>query len=103
MIRAYRKMLLTVRHLRLMSACPEQVDIFAAEWPDGVKLTRKALLRAVELRLDLQWFAIEMLDAPALAVYYKACDEARAVYDKACAEALWLALPAPRAGSKEEK
>lgn len=117
-IDVHRGFHLTVRHLKLMSACSEQVDIFKTAWPSGVDLTRKALLQAATLHLDIDWFARRTLPSKALAVYRKATDEAWAVrnkamdearavhykataevlttYNKATAEALWKALPRRR-------
>jgi hypothetical protein len=54
-------MKVTAAGLRKRDACEEQVRIFEKEWPKGVKVTRKALRRAVELGLDLVWFEGEFL------------------------------------------
>jgi hypothetical protein len=84
---------LTVRDLRLMRACEDQVAIFAREWPDGVTLTETALLRAVELRLCLEWFSKWALSA-ALKNDYDAKDDALwADYETKRARALWAVLP----------
>jgi hypothetical protein len=39
----------------LRGACPEQREIFEAEWPSGAEATLENVLRAVELGLDLEW------------------------------------------------
>ena len=81
-MKVYRGYHLTVRGLRLMRACTEQVAIFKAEWPNGVTLSRRALLRAAKIRLDVDWFARQVLDAPA-----------RAELNRVTAQALWDVLP----------
>ena len=57
-------MRVTRESLAALKACPDQLEIFAAEWPDGVEVSEAALLRAVELGLDLQWWASLALPAP---------------------------------------
>ncbi len=80
-------------------ACDDQVATFSAEWPDGVEITREALLRAAELELDLSWFADHVLSkparqayrvaiAPALQAYRVALAQADQAYDVAIAPAL---------------
>ena len=39
----------------LRGACPEQREIFEAEWPRGAEATLENVLRAVELGLSLDW------------------------------------------------
>ena len=62
-------MRLTAAMLREHHACEEQVVIFAAEWPAGCEITEATLFRALELGLDIDWFACEFLPAPLLAEY----------------------------------
>jgi hypothetical protein len=50
-------MKITVEMLKENRACKAQLAIFEKEWPDGVELTRDAVLRALELNLDLDWTA----------------------------------------------
>ena len=73
--------LITKRMLQLKGACAIQVAIFAKEWPCGVTPSMEACQRAAVIGLSLDWFAKNMLSAPA-----------RAAYDAACAMALWDAL-----------
>ena len=39
------------------NACQNQVDLFRETFGDSVKLSRKALLRAANVGLNLGWFA----------------------------------------------
>ena len=75
----------TVEHLKAKDACQEQVDLFAATFPDGMPLTEENLLIAARAELDLHWAAIHLLPAQASKVY----DEALKAYDEALASALW--------------
>ena len=68
-------------------ACRSQVDIFAAEWPDGVEITEESLNRAVALSLNLDWLAERVLTAPAWAAYRAAT-----------ATAFWAAFSAQGGG-----
>lgn len=52
--------LLTSIHLRWLNACDTQVRKFRKEWPDGMKMLKKNLIRAAELGLDVQWFVSEL-------------------------------------------
>jgi len=72
---------ITVSLLKQHRACPEQVELFASLWPDGVTPTKKDCLRAVKKGLDVNWFVSHCLPAPAQAEYYKVR-----------APALWAAL-----------
>ena len=78
----------TVAWLRKHDACKEQVDTFKAEWPKGTLPTEKALLRAVELGLDIDWLAGHYLTAPALAEYERVTAQAWAEYERVTAPAL---------------
>jgi hypothetical protein len=68
-------------------ACHDQVATFSAEWPDGVEITREALLRAAELDLDLSWFADHVLSAQTRQAYDVALAQALQAYDVAIAQA----------------
>jgi len=46
---------------RLMGACKDQLDIVLKEWPDGIPLTEEAAERALELKLDIDWAADNLL------------------------------------------
>ena len=81
----------TVAWLRKHDACKEQVDTFKAEWPKGTLPTEKALLRAVELGLDIDWLAGHYLTVPALAEYERVRRvraQAWAEYERVTAQAL---------------
>ena len=54
----------------LRGACKEQKKIFKAEWPDGAEATLGNVLRAVELRLDLDW-GTRLFTPAARAEYYR--------------------------------
>ena len=54
-------MKITTRMLRHKGACPGQVDIFKAEWPNGMDVTRESCIRAVELGLDINWASNTLL------------------------------------------
>ena len=68
-----------------------QVDTFAAEWPNGAKVTKKNCLRAAALYLDIDWAANKfLLSGSAWEAYWegedrawKACKEANARASKA--------------------
>jgi len=81
-------MKVTAKQLLTKDACKDQVDIFRKEWPKGVVVTEEVLQRAVELNLDLRWFALTFLPAPAWEAYNKAIATALAAFDKAIATAL---------------
>ena len=48
---------ITSKWLNLQDACPEHVERFAKEWPYGVLVSKKALVHASELGLDIGWLA----------------------------------------------
>ena len=79
--------LITKSVLRAKRACAIQVAIFAKEWPYGVTPSLEACHRAAVIGLSLDWFAKNMLSAPALAAYQAACATAGATYDAACTPA----------------
>ena len=80
-------MKVTARQLRAKRACPNQVLIFKKEWQEGVEITEEVLQRAVELKLDLSWFALEFLPKPAQEDYDRATDSAWGDLDNAIASA----------------
>ena len=89
-------MLITVEMLKAKDACENQVRIFAKEWPEGVRVTKQALERAVELGLDIDWAAQNLLPAPAWAAYAQAIAPAWAAYGQEKATA-WAAYAQARA------
>jgi len=76
---------ITVAWLRRRKACENQVSIFGVEWPQGASLSRENLLRAAELKLDLDWLAEEILTPPLRDAYQKAKAPLREAYQKATA------------------
>ena len=93
-------MYLTADMLREKNACNYQVAVFEKEWPDGIKITKKAILRAVELELDINWFAYQFLPAPIWKAYWKAIALARKACEKAIASA-WKAYKEDMASAWE--
>ena len=91
----------TATLLRSKYASKYQVVTFEEEWPDGCHLTRGVLERAVQLNLDLDWFARNFLDSEARKVYDAAMAEAQKGFDAAMAEARKVydaAMAEPRKG-----
>ena len=80
-------MYLTADMLREKDACEDQVTIFEEEWPDGVEVTVEAILRAVELWLDIDWFVHQFLPAPVRKAYNEAMTSAQRAYDEVIAPA----------------
>ena len=81
-------MYLTADMLSEKDACNYQVIVFEKEWPDGIKITKKAILRAVELELDINWFAYQFLPAPIWKAYWKAMAPLEKAYNEAIAPIL---------------
>ena len=81
-------MRITSAWLKARHACPEQIEVFSREWPKGVVVSLKVLKRAVELCLDLDWFAKRVLKAPAEKAYQEATASAEKAYQEAGASAL---------------
>lgn len=54
---------ITSRHLRAMFACEWQIRKFRKEWPDGMKLLKKNLIRAAALGLDVCWLVDQLKSA----------------------------------------
>ena len=80
-------MYLTTDMLREKNACNYQVTVFEKEWPDGAEITVEAILRAVELELDLDWFARQFLPAPVRKAYNEAMTSAQRAYNEVIAPA----------------
>ena len=78
-------MRVTVKSLRKLRACEDQVALFAAEWPDGVEVSEAVLLRAAEIGLDLDWWAQRVLSPPLLAEYERQRAPLWAEYERQCA------------------
>jgi hypothetical protein len=80
------------------NACAEHVAIFEGEWPNGVHVTREVCDRALELGLNLSWFACKFLSFTARRAYKLATATQRAAFwqatsttQKATAAAYWQA------------
>ena len=85
----------TKQLLQAHNACDSQVDIFAAEWPEGVDITEEVLRRALALDLNLDWAAWHLLPEPARKAYEEATAPARKAYEEAKAPA-WKAYEEAR-------
>ncbi|KKK68363.1 hypothetical protein LCGC14_2944780, partial [marine sediment metagenome] len=84
-------MFVTSEMMKAKGACWEkQNEVFASEWPDGVEITLEVCKRAAGLGLSLDWFAENMLPAPALKAYSEASAPAWKAYNEATAPA-WKA------------
>ena len=82
---------ITARLLRSKGACREQVEIFAAKWPDGVEITSENCLSSAILGLDLDWAARNFLSATAEKAYQEATAPAWKAYQEARATAFYAA------------
>lgn len=67
-------------------ACQDQVKVFSKEWPNGAALTRKNLLRAVELGLDLIWLANEVLPPQLWKAYREGVAQLQKDYEEGVAK-----------------
>ena len=54
-------MKITKRMLQAKGACPNQVAVFAKEWPRGATVTLKNCERAAKLGLDVHWVSKNLL------------------------------------------
>jgi len=80
-------MKVTVQMLRDAWACLDQVAIFAKEWPNGIEITEASTARAIQLGLDIPWFAQQFLSGNARAVWNAAAKTAYATFQQATTEA----------------
>jgi hypothetical protein len=74
-------MKITADMLRGAGACEQELALFAREWPRGATLSRKTLHRAVQLKLDVDWFIIEFFPGDVIDSCWTAADDA---YEKGC-------------------
>ena len=74
-------MKITAKTLREKKAGEDKVLIFEKEWGIEVEVTLPNLLRAVELQLDIDWFACHCLPVPIWARYYAEAAPILARYD----------------------
>lgn len=63
--------LITVAVLEELDACPQHIVIFKKEWPNGMRIRKKNLLRAVQLELGIDWFADEVFKGREHSRYWK--------------------------------
>jgi len=75
-------MYINADYLRQRKACNEQVEIFNAEWPSGVEITRSNLERAQTLGLNLEWFIFKLVIAQAWTDYERVRAQAQTEYER---------------------
>lgn len=85
-------MILTYAKLEAKSACKNQLELYRANFPDNLKITRKDIMKAKELGLNLYWFAYHFLSYEDWNVFDEAINEDYRTFDKASADALCKAL-----------
>jgi len=97
-------MKVTAEMLRNKDACEDQVEIFEKAFPTGTRVTRRVCLRAAELGLNTDWFALNFLSPKqfeafdaATTPHWKAYYDATTIphwkaYKAAAALALWEAI-----------
>src|SRR4249919_2681223 len=78
---------ITVADLVKAYACSDQVRLFEATFPKGVRVTLRNLNRAVKAGLNVAW-TVKLLTPEQWTEYNKATATARAEYYKAIAPAL---------------
>ena len=78
-------MKVTTESLQGVGACSDQVELFSRLWPNGVTVTKAALLKAQREGLDIEWWAHHALPAPARQVYNKVFAPAWKAYNEAVA------------------
>lgn len=62
-------MFATVEMLESKNACQPQVEIFKAEWPQGIEITLESVSCAQKLGLSLNWFGAEFFTDKAWEIY----------------------------------
>jgi hypothetical protein len=78
----------TAKLLRSLGANCQGLEDFKRVFPKGATITLDNCLKAAEARLDIFWFALHFLSAPAWEAYEKAIAPAWEAYEKAIALAL---------------
>ena len=73
---------ITVEMLQAGGACPEAIETFEREWPDGAEVTVANALRASELGLSLSW-GKKWMSISAWLAYEKATATAWHAYQEA--------------------
>lgn len=75
-------MFVTVEFLRKLDVCEEQVELFAAVFPDGAMVTRESLTLAQKAGLNVDWFGALVFNGEYLAAISPADHASRmAAYD----------------------
>ena len=64
---------ITAEWLTVHNACEEQQALFEKTWPDGAHVTKKGLVRAAKVGLNLEWFAERVLPRSLYADYQAKC------------------------------
>jgi hypothetical protein len=75
-------MKITVKMLRDLRACSDQVDRFRALFPAGAKVTKSNVELAVAASLNIRWAADNLLSPAQRAEYDRIEGPARAEYDR---------------------
>ena len=65
---------ITAEWLTVHDACEEQQALFEKTWPDGAHVTKRALVRAAKVGLNLEWFTGRVLPRSLYAGYRAKCD-----------------------------
>ena len=61
--------MITAAWLKSNKACPDAIDLFCAEWPEGCEATHDNLVHADAIGLDMEWFAKRVLPPQVFAAY----------------------------------
>ena len=95
--RKERIMEITVKQLKKLGACRDQVALFKETFGASAKVTLENCLIAAEAGLDIDWASRRLLTSRQRAAYLAATAPARAVYlaTRAPARAAYLAATAP--------
>lgn len=98
------KRAITTKWLEEHDACKEEIAVFRKEWGKSAPLTRKNLLRAMQLELNLEWLAAAILAGPVYGTFFATIDKAWKIfrrnptrqnwetYTAVVVNALWSAL-----------
>lgn len=62
-------MKVTAKWLRSKFACKDELKVFENEWPDGMPITKEAIVRAFALGLDVDFGVEQILSEPAIESY----------------------------------
>ena len=101
--------MITDEWLKENKACPDAIDLFCKEWPEGGEVTHANLLRAAAIGLDMEWFAKRVLPEEVYADYEGKCAALYADYETSCALLIpillnhFAALPAKQRRQEETK